>query len=131
MESAADLLLLADAHSCPQLKESATELFVSKAPEVMATAGWARLGASAALLRELMAEVTSPNKRPRDDDDGEGAADRVKRMRVSELRKELADADLDTDGPRAYLEERLREQLGRGRADGDSDGVSEGESESD
>ena len=47
VESAADLLLLADAHSCPQLKESATELFVSKAPEVMATAGWARLGASA------------------------------------------------------------------------------------
>ena len=32
VESAADLLLLADAHSCPQLKESATELFVSKAP---------------------------------------------------------------------------------------------------
>ena len=54
VESAADLLLLADAHSCPQLKESATELFVSKAPEVMATAGWARLGASADLLRELM-----------------------------------------------------------------------------
>ena len=37
VESAADLLLLADAHSCPQLKESASELFVSKAPEVMAT----------------------------------------------------------------------------------------------
>ena len=55
----------------------------------------------------------------------------MKRMRVSELRKELADADLDTDGARAYLEERLREQLGRGRADGDSDGMSEGESESD
>ena len=105
MESAADLLLLADAHSCPQLKESATELFVSKAPEVMATAGWARLGASAALLRELMGSMAG-TKRPRDD--SEGAADRVKRMRVSELRKELADADLDTDGARAQLEERLR-----------------------
>ena len=35
VEGAADLLLLADAHSCPQLKESATELFVSKAPEVI------------------------------------------------------------------------------------------------
>ena len=107
VESAADLLLLADAHSCPQLKESASELFVSKAPEVMATEGWVRLGASADLLRELMGEAFSPNKRPRDDD-GEGAADRVKRMRVSELRKELADAGLDTDGPRAQLEERLR-----------------------
>ena len=107
VESAADLLLLADAHSCPQLKESATELFVSKAPEVMATAGWARLSASASLLAELMAEGFSPNKRPRDDD-GEGAADRVKRMRVSELRRELADADLDTDGARGALEERLR-----------------------
>ena len=106
VESAADLLLLADAHSCPQLKESATELFVSKAPEVMATAGWARLGASAALLRELMGSMAG-TKRPRDDDDGEGA-DRVKRMRVSELRKELADAGLDTDGARPQLEERLR-----------------------
>ena len=129
VESAADLLLLADAHSCPQLKESATELFVAKAPEVMATAGWARLSKSADLLAELMGEAFSPNKRPRDDD-GEGA-DRVKRMRVSELRKELADADLDTDGARAHLEDRLREQLGRGRADGDSDGISDGESESD
>ena len=109
VESAADLLLLADAHSCPQLKESATELFVSKPPESMATAGWARLSASASLLAELMGEVTSPNKRARDDD-GEGAADRVKRMRVSELRKELAEADLDTDGARGALEERL---LGR------------------
>ena len=111
VESAADLLLLADAHSCPQLKESATELFVSKAPEVMATAGWVRLGASADLLRELVGVLTSPNKRPRDDDDGEQdgeGADRVKRMRVSELRKELADTDLDTDGARPQLEARLR-----------------------
>ena len=106
VESAADLLLLADAHSCPQLKESATELFVSNMSEVMATAGWARLGASNDLLRELMGSVAG-TKRSRDDD-GEGAADRVKRMRVSELRKELADANLDTDGARAQLEERLR-----------------------
>ena len=110
VESAADLLLLADAHSCPQLKESATEFFVSKAPEVMATEGWVRLGASADLLRELMGEAFSPNKRPRDDD-GEGAADRVKRMRVSELRAELATRGLETDGARGALEERLRERL--------------------
>ena len=62
--------------------------------------------------RELMAEVTSPTKRPRDD--GEGAPDRVKRMRVSELRQELTKSGLDTDGARAELEARLREQLGRG-----------------
>ena len=110
VESAADLLLLADAHSCPQLKESATEFFVSKAPEVMATEGWVRLGASADLLRELMGEAFSPHKRPRDDD-GEGAADRVKRMRVSELRAELATRGLETDGARGALEERLRERL--------------------
>mgnify|MGYP002042753263 CR=1 FL=1 len=120
VESAADLLLLADAHSCPQLKESATELFVSKAPEVMATAGWARLSASASLLAELMGSMAG-TKRPRDDD-GEGAADRVKRMRVSELRKELADGSLDTDGARAQLEGRLREHLGRGRAGGRAGG---------
>ena len=74
--------------------------------QCLATAGWARLGASNDLLRELMGSVAG-TKRSRDDD-GEGAADRVKRMRVSELRKELADANLDTDGARAQLEERLR-----------------------
>ena len=88
------------------MKESATEL-VSKAPEVMATAGWARLSKSADLLAELMGEAFSPNKRPRNDD-GEGAADRVKRMRVSELRKELSEGGLDTDGARVQLEDRLR-----------------------
>ena len=107
-ESAADLLLLADAHSCPQLKESASELFVSKAAEVMATEGWRRLSKSADLLAELMGEAFSPNKRARDDDGEGAAADRVKRMRVSELRKELDDANLDTDGARGELEERLR-----------------------
>ena len=99
-----------------QLKESAADLFVSKPPDVMATAGWTRLGASADLLRELMPLVAG-TKRPRDDD-GEGAADRVKRMRVWELQKQLTDADLDTDGARAQLEGRLREHLGRGRAAG-------------
>ena len=58
-------------------------------------------------------EPVRANKRPRDDD-GEGALDRVKRMRVSELRQELTKSGLDTDGARAELEARLREQLGRG-----------------
>ena len=43
VESAADLLLLADSHSCPQLKENATELILSQLTEVMATEGWTRL----------------------------------------------------------------------------------------
>ena len=111
VESAADLLLLADAHSCPQLKESASELFVSKAAEVMATEGWVRLGASADLLRELVGVLASANKRARDDDGEGAAADRVKRMRVSELRQALTKSGLDTDGARAELEGRLREQL--------------------
>ena len=125
VESATDLLLLADAHSCPQLKESATEFFVSKAPEVMATEGWRRLSKSADLLAELVGVLASPNKHPSEDDGGVGA-DRVKRMRVSELRKELADADLDTDGARSQLEGRLREQLGRGRAGGRAGGRARG-----
>ena len=64
----------------------------------MATAGWVRLGASNDLLRELMGSMAGTTRAR--DDGGEGAADRVKRMRVSELRQELADADLDTDGGR-------------------------------
>ena len=33
----------------------------------------------------------------------------MKRLRVSELRQELSDGGLDTDGSRAQLEKRLRE----------------------
>ena len=83
---------------------------VSKAPEVMATAGWGGRCEQACSRADGRA---FPHKRPRDDD-GEGALDRVKRMRVSELRQELTKSGLDTDGARAELEARLREQLGRG-----------------
>ena len=59
-------------------------------------------------MRKMLILSMAGTKRARDDDGEEGAADRVKRMRVSELRKELSDANLDTDGARAVLEHRLR-----------------------
>ena len=72
---------------------------------------WTRLGESAKLLREMIAVIFSA-KRPAPSD---ADTDRVKRLRVSELRQELSDAGLDTDGARDDLEERLRETAaGRG-----------------
>ena len=117
VESAADLLLLADAHSCPQLKETAAEFFVERAGDVMASGGWPRLAQSTALLGELMGDMaaasahTWAHKRrvpPPADGDGEGV-DRAKRLRVSELRRELSDGGCDTDGARKVLEARCRD----------------------
>ena len=101
VESAADLLLLADAHSCPQLKESATELFVSKAPEVMATAGWRRLSKSADLLAELMGELASPTTSIRARRRRRGRGPREADARISAAAPNISDADLDTDGARS------------------------------
>jgi speckle-type POZ protein len=118
VESTADLLLFADAHTCPLLRESAVGRFVSQAPDVMATEGWTRLGESNSLLRELMGLLASPRKRAAPDAEGE---DRIKRLRVSELRTELSEKGLETDGSRVELEERMQShspEQGRGRGRG-------------
>ena len=60
-----------------------------------------------ALLRELMGLIVNAKRAA----PAHGDADRVKRLRVSELRQELSDGGLDTDGSRTQLEERLREAV--------------------
>ena len=114
IESAADALLFAASHCCPQLKESATKLLVEHTNEAMATEGWSRLAEQSAILYALMKEICEA-KRPAPVGDGDDSCaderDRVKRLRVSDLRQKLAENGLETDGMRADLEARVLEAI--------------------
>ena len=109
IESAADLLLFADAQSCPLLKENAIEYIVKHADEVMQTDGWTRLAESAKLLQEVMQMMSSVNKKSKRAAGDRDYRDVVKRWRVSDLLNELSRRGHDTDGSRVQLEERVCE----------------------
>jgi hypothetical protein len=106
VDTAADMLILADAKNCAMLKEAAIAFYASKPTEVMSSSGWAKLRESADLLTELL-EVLASNKKssaPANVDESV-----CKRMRVSTLRTKLEERGLDVDGSREMLIRRLEE----------------------
>ena len=120
VRNAADMLLFAESHTCPQLKEAAMELVIANTDRVMKTKGWKeRLTQSAPLLAEVVGEMArcrGDRKRKRydagsedeSDEDGDGTSARqAKRLRIHELRRRLDARGLSTDGHRNVLEERL------------------------
>ena len=86
VDEAAELLLFADAHSYPQLKEMAMDVVVAKLQEVMATKGWKRVAESPALLQECLQDATTGGSSA-----AAAASDDPKSMRVSELRRTLGE----------------------------------------
>ena len=121
-----DLLLLADAHSCPQLKESATELFVSKAPEVMATAGWARLAAARPCSESWWLRASPPTSTrettttrgrggPREADASLGAAQGARRRRPRHGRRARSARGGLREHPGADARAGARAERSRGR----------------
>jgi speckle-type POZ protein len=103
-QNAADMLLLGDSHTCPQLKEAAIKIFQNQADVVMNTEGWKRVKESNALLEELLAMVTTTTKQSgarTTDDDPAGQC-------VAELRNQLLKRGLDVDGSRETLVKRLK-----------------------
>ena len=106
VDEAAELLLFADAHSYPQLKETAKDVCVANLQAVMATEGWQKVDESNKLLREVLqsvGSVASGCTAAVDEDDD------PKTMRVVQLRRALEEKGLDCDGPRELLEKRLRD----------------------
>jgi len=105
IESAADMLLLADAHSCALLKETAMDLVVGNPSKIAKTAGWTVLKESPSLLAEVYeyerpltvyaAKSHSGNENP-------------ELLSVSALRKWLADRGLDVDGTKEMLVKRFK-----------------------
>jgi hypothetical protein len=93
VDSAADMLLLGDSHTCALLKEAAITIFQNQADTVMNTEGWKRVHESNALVVELFLSVTN-------DDDPAGQC-------VAELRNQLLELGLDVDGSRETLVKRL------------------------
>jgi BTB/POZ domain/MATH domain len=105
-DSAADMLLLGDSHTCAQLKEAAVKIFKNQADAVMNTEGWKRVKESSALVAELLSVVattTQPSARTgtTNDDHPDGQC-------VAELRNQLLKRGLDVDGSREMLVKRLK-----------------------
>jgi hypothetical protein len=124
VDTAADLVLLADARNCALLKESAMDFFAANPTSVMSSSGWHTVEESLPLMKELMAVIVSNKKRS-----APAASDEerdYKRMRVSTLRRLLGENGLDYDGSREVLISRLEEVE---NADG-SGNASDEESES-
>jgi len=122
IENAAERLALAEMHAAEQLKEECVEFVARHAEEVMKTPGWSRLvssGTNVGVVNEVLATaVGSGRKRSREvleDEVPESTSaltvTGVKRLRVSELRRELCSRGLDAGGPRHVLQERLASSL--------------------
>lgn len=92
-KNVSDFILFADAQSCPLLKEYATSYFLLHAKEILQSQHSKRLRESAELLSEI---IILQNTTPDED-----------LMSVTELRKELSTHELDIDGSKEMLIERL------------------------
>ena len=103
VESAAEILLLADSHAYALLKEQAMNLIVDNYSKVKATSGWKQLRESSSLLTEVLDNMSG---------EAINKGDAGEKMGVSELRKRLASRGLDADGTREMLVKRLKTEQG-------------------
>ena len=107
VDEAAELLLFADGHGYPQLKELAMDVVLANLQEVMATDGWKKVAESPALLQECLQAAVAGS--------AAAASNDPKSMRVSDLRRALEMEGGDCDGSRELLEKRLLEPRKRAR----------------
>jgi hypothetical protein len=101
--NAAALLIFADSHSCALLKEAATNWIFFNAKTVHNTDAWSKVRESPRLLEELHKHVTRSNnpqeKHPRSE---------IDKLDVTNIREELERANLELDGSREVLVDRLK-----------------------
>ena len=112
--NAVALLTFADSHSCALLKEEAADLIVKNVEDAKKSENWSEIQESKHLLSELFDSLSElfdrlscPMEYNRID---------VDHMSVNVLREEIEKANLDLDGSREVLVERLKAH----RADGSS-----------
>jgi hypothetical protein len=112
--NAAKWLLLSDAHTCALLKEASMRLHESDACTVMESKDdWSRVVESNRLLEELFKFVTYksyvdlPNSRNRNSSSNNTVVD-GENLDVTTLREKLLEAELEIDGSRNILIERLK-----------------------
>jgi hypothetical protein len=93
--NAATLLIIADSYSCALLKEAAMHLIVTETETVKNTEAWLKIEESNRLLKELL-ECSVCFHKPVGD-----------RLDVTALREKLEEANLELDGSREVLADRL------------------------
>jgi len=97
-ENAAELMILANSYSCALLQESAFELFTIDQDGVMDNAAWDQVKESNHLLQELLYFAGCP-----EEDRGSD---------VSELRQQLIAMNMEVDGSRQVLQNRIKKSYG-------------------
>jgi speckle-type POZ protein len=100
VENAAELLLFADAHCCALLREAAFDYCVAHPSAVRASGGWTQLKKSPELLDEFFGACFPTGSSSGSDSDT---------MKVASLRQKLDEKNLDVDGTREMLIQRLKE----------------------
>jgi len=97
-----EYLIFAESKTCSFLKEAAISYFVARATDLLNSKAWEKLGESPSLLAEIMKEMS---KRV----DTDTRFGEYSNLSVNELRKRLADEELDIDGSKESLVSRLQE----------------------
>ena len=98
-DSAADLLLFADGHACPLLKEECMGVYVNNIKEVKASPRWRALRQSSDLLGDLRSysQEFARRRQQFEDADYQDGTD-PSTMSISMIRTKLETLNLDFDG---------------------------------
>ena len=106
VSNAAEYLVLADSHSLPLLKEKALTIYSADATTVMLSTGWSQVIESPKLVLELLYACTVAQPTKKEDDTFNNV---IEHLDVTSLRERLLQAELDIDGTKTILVERLKE----------------------
>lgn len=102
-ENAAEFFIFADAYSCAFLKEAASNLFVTDMEIAKGAEAWSQVKESDRLMEELLVSLSRAAKSVQDKDSKD-----VDQMSVNNILQELETADLELDGTREILVNRLK-----------------------
>mmetsp|Transcript_35228 Transcript_35228/g.39293 ORF Transcript_35228/g.39293 Transcript_35228/m.39293 type:complete len:212 (+) Transcript_35228:2-637(+) len=109
--NAAEMLILADSHSCPLLKEATMKLYDTNTDVVMESEGWSHIEESNRLLQELLRFAYKVKQQSSTGSDDHNVVDNVTNLDVTSLRERLLEAKLDIDGNQEILMERLKDHI--------------------
>ena len=98
-ESAVNILIFADGHSCPLLKEAAVKIIIKNAADIMLSEDWNLVGES----NNLKEEIKMYLKGEFPDEEKE-----FKDCSISDLRRLLENINLEIEGDRKMLVDRLK-----------------------
>ena len=102
-ENAAEFLIFADAYSCAFLKDNESNLFATDMKTAKGAEAWSQVKESDSLVEELLVSLSRAAKSVQNKD-----SKNVDQMSVNNILQELEKADLELDGTREILVNRLK-----------------------